>query len=181
MLSPLCQDLIEDDVMILDTYREVFVWIGNGANTEEKKKSLETAINYVKTDTSGRTVESTVFVTVKQGFEPPNFTGHFFAWNSNKWSNGQSYEEMKKALVAGGAGGELTSSVAAELAKFSLSQRYTYAQLTSDTLPEGVDPLNKEQYLSDEEFKARFGIARAEFNGLPGWKKVNAKKKAGLY
>jgi len=174
------EDLIEDDVMILYTYREVFVWIGNGANTEEKKKGLETAIAYVKTDTSGRTPEDTIFTTVKQGFEPPHFTGHFFAWNPAKWSNGQSYEELKKALVSG-APGELTSSVAAELAKFTVSAKYTFAQLCGSNLPEGVDATQKEQYLLEDEFKTRFGITRAEFNALPGWKKNNARKKAGLY
>ncbi len=178
MLFPLLQDLIEDDVMMLDTYREVFVWIGNQANTEEKKKALETAIEYVKTDTSGRKPEDTIFTTVKQGFEPPNFTGHFFAWNPAKWSSGQSYEEMKKALAAGG---DLTTSVAAELSKFSVSAKYTFAQLCGPNVPEGVDVTQKEQFLLDDEFKARFGITRAEFNTMPAWKKSNARKKAGLY
>jgi hypothetical protein len=173
------QDLIEDDVMILDTYREVFVWIGNGANAEEKKKALETALQYVKTDTSGRTVEDTTFVTVKQGFEPPHFTGHFGAWDPAKWSGGKSYAELKKAL-AGGAG-ELTTSLGAELAKFTVSAKYTFDQLTAAALPEGVDATQKEQYLLEDEFKTRFGMTRAEFNALPGWKKNNAKKKAGLY
>ena len=68
------EDLIEDDVMILDTYAEVYVWIGKGANAEEKKKSLETAIEYIKSDPSGRTVQNTVLITLKQGFEPPSFT-----------------------------------------------------------------------------------------------------------
>jgi len=173
------EDLIEDDVMILDTYREVFVWIGNGANTEEKKKSLETAVNYIKTDTSGRTVEETVFVTIKQGFEPPNFTGHFGAWNPNKWSEGKSYAELKKAI--NGGAGELTTSLASELSKFAVSAKYTFEQLTAATLPEGVDSTQKEQYLLEAEFQTHFGMSRAQFNALPGWKKNAAKKKAGLY
>jgi len=172
------EDLVEDDIMLLDTFREVFVWIGKSANTEEKKKSLETATSYVKTDTSGRTVEDTVFMTVKQGLEPPNFTGHFFAWNPAKWSNGQSYEELKKALAAGG---DLTGSVSAELAKFTVSAKYTFAQLMTEPLPEGIDATQKEQYLLEDEFTSRFGISRAQFNALPAWKKANARKKAGLY
>lgn len=172
------QDLIEDDVMILDTYREVFIWVGNGANTEEKKKSLETALEYVKTDNSGRTIEETTFLTVKQGFEPPNFTGHFLAWNPSKWSGGKSYAELKKALSGGG---ELTTSLAAELSKFTVAAKYTFAQLTGVSLPEGVDATQKEQYLVEEEFKPRFGISRAEFNAMPAWKRNAAKKKAGLY
>jgi len=172
------EDLIEDDVMILDTYREVFVWIGNGANTEEKKGALETAVQYVKTDTSGRTVEGTAFVTVKQGFEPPNFTGHFGAWDSNKWSQGKSYAELKQAL---NGGGELTTSINAELSKFTISAKYTFEQLSGPSLPEGVDSTQKEQYLLEDQFTARFGMTRAEFNALPAWKKSGAKKKAGLF
>jgi len=174
------EDLIEEDVMILDTYREVFVWIGNQANSEEKKKALETSIKYVETDTSGRKVADTVFITVKQGLEPPNFTGHFFAWDANKWSKGQSYDELKKAIL-GGAGGDLTTSVTSELARFSTSAKFSYAQLTREPLPDGVDPGNREQYLNDDEFKTYFGITKIQFNQLPAWKRANAKKKAGLF
>jgi len=172
------EDLIEEDVMLLDTHHEVFVWIGNQSNAEEKKNALETAIKYVETDTSGRAVKDTAFVTVKQGFEPPHFTGHFGAWNPDKWSGGKSYAELKKAL---NGGGELTSSIASELSKFTVSAKYTYAQLSAASLPEGVDATQKEQYLLEDEFKARFDMSRAAFNALPAWKKNGIKKKAGLY
>jgi hypothetical protein len=173
------EDLIEDDVMILDAGHEVMVWIGNGANVEEKKKALETAMEYVKTDTSGRKVEDTCFVTVKQGFEPPNFTGHFIGWNPAKWSQGKSYADLKKSLAGGG--GELTTSLASELSKFTVAAKYTFQQLTGASLPEGVDATMKEQYLLEDEFKSRFGMSRGEFNALPMWKKNGLKKKVGLY
>lgn len=32
-----------EDVMLLDTYDQVFVWIGRGANEVEKKEGLQTA------------------------------------------------------------------------------------------------------------------------------------------
>lgn len=44
--------------MILDTYSEVFVWIGRGANEIEKKEGLKTAQEYVKTDPSDRDLDS---------------------------------------------------------------------------------------------------------------------------
>ena len=56
------QDLIEEDVMILDTYSEVFVWIGRGANDVEKKESLRTAQEYINTDPSGRDIDSTILL-----------------------------------------------------------------------------------------------------------------------
>ena len=37
------QDLVPEDVMLLDTYNQVFVWIGRGANDVEKKEGLQTA------------------------------------------------------------------------------------------------------------------------------------------
>ena len=174
------EDLIEDDVMLLDTYTEVFVWIGKGANAEEKKKSLETAIEYIKTDPSGRKVETTVLATIKQGFEPPNFTSHFFAWDSEKWSSGKTYEQLKAEAMAGGNAGSLVTSVSESLAKLTTAT-YTLAQLTSKDVPEGVDATKKEQYLAPDEFQKVFGISKAEFSSLPAWKASGLKMKAGLY
>lgn len=43
------QDLVPEDVMLLDTYNQVFVWIGRGANEVEKKEGLQTAqVSFVK-------------------------------------------------------------------------------------------------------------------------------------
>jgi len=38
-----------------------------------------------------------------------------------------------------------------------VSAKFTFAQLTTEPLPEGVDATQKEQYLLEDEFKARFG------------------------
>ena len=38
---------------------------------------------YVKTDPSGRDPEKVQMVVIKQGYEPPQFTGHFQAWNDD--------------------------------------------------------------------------------------------------
>lgn len=45
----------------------------------------------------------------------------------------------------------------------------------------GLDPANKETYLSDAEFQSLFGMGKAEFATQPKWKKETAKKKHGLY
>ena len=50
--------------MILDTFSEVFVWVGRGANEEEKKESLRTAQEYISSDPSGRDVDSTLLLQV---------------------------------------------------------------------------------------------------------------------
>ena len=48
--------------MILDTFSEVFVWIGRGANEVEKKEALTTACEYIETDPSNRDVDSTLLI-----------------------------------------------------------------------------------------------------------------------
>lgn len=40
---------------------------------------------YLKTHPSGRDPETPIIV-VKQGYEPPTFTGWFLAWDPFKWS-----------------------------------------------------------------------------------------------
>ncbi|CAI9624278.1 unnamed protein product [Staurois parvus] len=77
-------DLAEDDVMLLDSWEQLFLWIGKDANEVEKKESLKSAKQYIETDPSGRD-KGIPIITVKQGHEPPTFTGWFLAWDSNKW------------------------------------------------------------------------------------------------
>ena len=60
------QDLVEEDVMILDTFSEVFVWVGRGANEVEKKEGLRTACEYIQTDPSNRDLDSTVLIQVNK-------------------------------------------------------------------------------------------------------------------
>uniref|UniRef100_A0A671RGE8 Advillin-like n=1 Tax=Sinocyclocheilus anshuiensis TaxID=1608454 RepID=A0A671RGE8_9TELE len=90
-------DLDEDDVMLLDTWEEIFLWIGNSANQYETQESYSSAVEYLKTHPAGRD-PGTPVSTVKQGYEPPTFTGWFNAWDAHKWSGGLSYEEMKSKL-----------------------------------------------------------------------------------
>jgi hypothetical protein len=175
------EDLIEEDVMLLDTYSEVFVWIGKAANVEEKKGALEAALKYVETDPSGRTIDDTTIMQIKQGFEPSNFRCHFHAWDDDKWSSGLSYEELVKSLEGSGVDAGPVS-VQAALDKYSGNQKFPYEQLLDNSkLPEEVDLTAKEKYLSDEEFEKYFEMTRAEFNALPKWKQNGKKKAAKLF
>ncbi|XP_065668513.1 advillin isoform X2 [Hydra vulgaris] len=170
-------DLCEDDVMLLDTYDEVFVWIGEGANFIEKKNALDGALEYIKSDKSGRTIENTNILRVKQGCEPLNFTGYFFAWDPEKWSKGMSYEELKSQL---GEENVKVTSVSEEIQMFS--KIYPYSKLSnSDLILDGVDPTNKEKHLSDDEFELYFGMTKEKYSSLPKWKKEILKKKLRLF
>ncbi|XP_037312076.2 villin-1 isoform X1 [Pungitius pungitius] len=90
-------DLDEDDVMLLDTWEEIFLWVGNSANQYEIKEAWNSAQDYLRTHPAGRDPDTPI-VCVKQGYEPPTFTGWFSAWDPHKWSGGNSYEEMTKKL-----------------------------------------------------------------------------------
>ena len=57
--------------MMLDTYSEVFVWVGRGANELEKKEGLKTAQEYIKTDPSDRDLDSTTLIQVKRNSFSP--------------------------------------------------------------------------------------------------------------
>nr|XP_043887257.1 scinderin like b [Solea senegalensis] len=76
-------DLATDDVMILDTWDQLFLWVGNDANAEERKGAPKIAQEYVDSDPSGR--RGIPISTIKQGAEPPTFTGWFQAWDAKLW------------------------------------------------------------------------------------------------
>ena len=38
------QDMEDDDVMVLDTHDNIFIWIGHKANPIEKKEAMKTAL-----------------------------------------------------------------------------------------------------------------------------------------
>uniref|UniRef100_G3Q289 Gelsolin n=1 Tax=Gasterosteus aculeatus aculeatus TaxID=481459 RepID=G3Q289_GASAC len=77
------EDLATDDVMILDSWDQVFVWIGNEAQEEEKTEAMASAARYIETDPANRD-RRTPIVKIKQGFEPPTFTGWFLGWDHDK-------------------------------------------------------------------------------------------------
>ncbi|TRY98540.1 hypothetical protein DNTS_025156 [Danionella cerebrum] len=79
-------DLAEDDVMLLDVWETVFIWIGKEANEVERTESEKSAKSYIETDPSGRD-RGTPLVVVKQGYEPPTFTGWFLGWDASRWDS----------------------------------------------------------------------------------------------
>ncbi|KJE93069.1 villin [Capsaspora owczarzaki ATCC 30864] len=172
-------DLVEDDVMLLDTYDELVLWLGSGANDKEKAEAVRTATEYITTDPAGRDKDTPINV-VKQGYEPPSFTAYFGAWDADKWSNGLTYEQLKAQIGSSGptSGAALLSSVdkSGPVTKF-----YTFAQLTTHPIPEDVDKAERERWLSDADFKTVFKMSREEFSKLPAWKKTDTKKKINLF
>lgn len=174
-------DLSEGDVMLLDTWDQLFLWIGKEANEVERKEAVATSREYLRTHPGNRDPDTPI-VMIKQGFEPPTFTGWFGAWDPLKWSEGKSYEELKKEL------GEDLAPIVVQTKEIAETEK-TYQAFPPDMLinkqagelPEGVDPSEKEKHLSDADFASLFGMTKDEFVGLPQWRQLNLKKEKGLF
>ncbi|XP_043961338.1 villin-1 [Gambusia affinis] len=202
-------DLDEEDVMLLDTWEEIFLWVGKFANETETKESWNSAHEYLKTHPAGRDPDTPI-ISVKQGHEPLTFTGWFNAWDPFKWSelNAGSLNKGVDATDFGGhsaPGGPTSSFPMYRIHGGMMSPksptptspfRGTYSpagssgmsvdaklliNVPASELPEGVDPSQREDYLSDEDFENLLGVSRSEFLGMPQWRQIDLKKKAGLF
>ncbi|XP_032360262.1 villin-1 isoform X2 [Etheostoma spectabile] len=227
-------DLDEEDVMLLDTWEEIFLWVGNSANEYETKEAWNSAQEYLRTHPAGRDPDTPKTI-VKQGYEPPTFTGWFNAWDPHKWSDlNNTYLNKSPVGVSGGdnraPGGPTTSppvnrfhggdlsprpstptSPSTQRAQSSASMTqspssiYTPSSPAGGTvspsaggsrmylepellinkspseLPHGVDPSQREDYLSDADFENLLGTSRSDFMRLPKWRQSDMKKKSGLF
>ncbi|XP_036396614.1 villin-1-like [Megalops cyprinoides] len=183
-------DLDEGDIMLLDIWDQVFLWIGRGAEYGGRKEWVTMVQEYLRTHPGTRDV-NTPIIMIKQGFEPPTFTGWFPAWDLHFWTVGKSYEQLKAEL------GDATDiiRITMDMLKPS-STRDSMGMMPSalptfprdklvnrlrEELPEGVDPSRREEYLSNEDFALVLGVARLDFYSMPLWKQKNLKKEKGLF
>jgi gelsolin len=75
-------DLVADDVMILDSGDEIYVWVGKDADEAERKEAMTMAKQYIAKDPTDRDEKNTLVFAVKQGEEPSSFTCVFPAFNA---------------------------------------------------------------------------------------------------
>ncbi|NWR22336.1 VILI protein, partial [Emberiza fucata] len=184
-------DLEESDVYLLDTWDQVFLWIGKGANESEKEAAAVMAQEYLRSHPSGRDLDTPIIV-VKQGYEPPTFTGWFLAWDPLNWDDKKSYETLRAELGDESSLGQLTSVITSREEVFTATTTLVPTKLetfpldvlvntSAEDLPRGVDPSRKEDHLSDADFQAVFGMSRSAFSSLPLWKQQKLKKDNGLF
>ncbi|TKS71502.1 Advillin p92 [Collichthys lucidus] len=176
-------DLNEDDVMLLDTWDQVILWIGKEANEVERKEAVVTSREYLRTHPGDRDPDTSI-VLIKQGFEPPTFTGWFMAWDPSKWSRGLSYEELKKELGDDAAPVFVSTEQNAVPETEKTFEHFPPDSLVNklaNELPEGVDPTQKERHLSDSDFTVVFGITKDDYASLPRWKQLKLKKEKGMF
>jgi len=186
------EDLINDDTMILDTYSEVFVWLGHDSAKEEKEEAMKAAVQYVTNAPDGRSKDTPVY-RINAGSEPPNFTCHFAGWNPEKASDfSDPYEAKKKGL--GGKPSETKSAApakkgpvvlekvnVAELGFLDYNTNFFALDVLQKGTPDKCDPANREMYLNPDDFKKLFKSEKADYAKLPKWKKDAAKKANKLF
>uniref|UniRef100_A0A8C2DTV0 Villin-1 n=1 Tax=Cyprinus carpio TaxID=7962 RepID=A0A8C2DTV0_CYPCA len=182
-------DLDEDDVMLLDIWDQVYLWIGKGANDKEKNEAVVTAQEYLKSHPAGRDLDTPILV-VKQGFEPPTFTGWFHAWDPQKWSviTSESENGLTSCTqdLTQPTSNQNNSSSSTQGGNLPLPVTQTFppeklVNIQTEDLPDGVDATRKEDYLSNDDFNLIMGISRMDFYALPSWKQLNLKKEKGLF
>ncbi|PAA62739.1 hypothetical protein BOX15_Mlig017793g1, partial [Macrostomum lignano] len=182
-------DLVEEDVMLLDTGDEVYIWIGVDSNEAERQAALQAAVDYLKSDpTQSRDPDSAPIYRVKQGHEPPVFIGFFPSWDYQMWSGAKSYEQMKQEFQDSSrqldrvdlASESLNGSGGGVSLSFGEYKKIPY-QTLRQKCPDSVRPDEKELHLTEEEFHKVFGMSYPDFANLPEWKKTNAKKAVGLF
>eukprot|EP01126_Amoeba_proteus_P060011 TRINITY_DN789_c0_g1_i2.p1 TRINITY_DN789_c0_g1~~TRINITY_DN789_c0_g1_i2.p1 ORF type:complete len:892 (-),score=219.66 TRINITY_DN789_c0_g1_i2:185-2860(-) len=201
-----CQDdLDEDDVMLLDTWQEVFVWVGSKAGKKEKEKqlALDIATEYVEKADDGRDSECPIY-TVDAGEEPIQFTAYFKGWNPKQARTGEDLYARKLAqvqkeggkllgltlhprrprIVSLGPTADEKATVSADEMTKSLNPDgliVDFDRLRQKPTPPGVDGAHLEAYLSDEQFDRFLKISRTDFYALPVWKQLRHKKSVGLF
>uniref|UniRef100_A0A7E4VD24 Gelsolin n=1 Tax=Panagrellus redivivus TaxID=6233 RepID=A0A7E4VD24_PANRE len=94
------QDLDGDDVMVLDAFNTVYVWVGAGANKEEKEHAEATAKQFLEGGTVPRHKSATI-EKLFQGKETPNFKKIFPEWDDKLFENqARSVDNVRKLLFA---------------------------------------------------------------------------------
>jgi len=169
------EDLDQNDIFLLDTFNEVYVWVGDKSNDTEKKMSFQTAIEYVEKSDDGRS-KDTPIIKVVAGHEPKLFTCHFLGWDPVRAAAKEDPAEAKLRTAKG-----TTSSVREASQAYSTDKKYPLAELQKQDAPVGVDAKRKEDWLSDADFESAFKMKRDAFAKLPAWKRDNVKKSLNLF
>uniref|UniRef100_A0A8C3K8J2 Supervillin n=1 Tax=Calidris pygmaea TaxID=425635 RepID=A0A8C3K8J2_9CHAR len=168
-------------LFLVDNHHEVYLWqgwwpvenkIAGSARIRwatDRKCAMETVLQYCKGKNVKKPPKSYL---IHAGLEPLTFTNMFPSWEHREdiAEITEMDADVSNQII-------LVEDVLAKLCKTV----YPLADLLARPLPEGVDPLKLEIYLSDEDFEVALEMTREEYNALPSWKQVNLKKAKGLF
>ncbi|KAM9671438.1 supervillin isoform 1-T1 [Trichechus inunguis] len=169
-------------LFLVDNHHEVYLWQGwwpienkiTGSArirwASDRKSAMETVLQYCK----GKNIKKPPpkSYLIHAGLEPLTFTNMFPSWEHR-----EDIAEITEMDTEVSNQITLVEDVLAKLCKTI----YPLADLLARPLPEGVDPLKLEIYLTDEDFEFALDMTRDEYNALPSWKQVNLKKTKGLF
>ncbi|XP_056111551.1 supervillin a isoform X12 [Rhinichthys klamathensis goyatoka] len=168
-------------LFLVDNHHEVYLWQGWWPQDSEstgsarirwdsdRKCAMETVLQYSKEKNEKKTPKAYL---IHAGLEPLTFTNMFPSWEHREdiAEITEKEAEVCNQII-------LVEDVLTRLCKTI----YPLADIQARPLPEGVDPLRLEIYLSDEDFEKALEMTRSEYEALPGWKQVNVKKAKGLF
>uniref|UniRef100_UPI0037E81915 supervillin a isoform X9 n=1 Tax=Semicossyphus pulcher TaxID=241346 RepID=UPI0037E81915 len=175
-------------LFLVDNHHEVYLWQGWWPQDSEstgsarmrwdsdRKCAMETVLQYCREKNEKKPPKAYL---IHAGLEPLTFTNMFPSWEHREdiAEITEREAEVCNQII-------LVEDVLARLCKTT----YPLPDLLARPLPEGVDPLRLEVYLSDEDFegvgaygKKALEMSREEYGGLPAWKQVNLKKAKGLF
>lgn len=169
-------------LFLVDNHHEVYLWQGwwpaenkiTGSArirwASDRKSAMETVLQYCRGKNLKRPPPKSYLIHA--GLEPLTFTNMFPSWEHR-----EDIAEITEMDTEVSNQITLVEDVLAKLCKTI----YPLADLLARPLPEGVDPLKLEIYLTDEDFEFALDMTRDEFNALPTWKQVNVKKAKGLF
>ncbi|XP_070111634.1 supervillin isoform X13 [Equus caballus] len=169
-------------LFLVDNHHEVYLWQGwwpienkiTGSArirwASDRKSAMETVLQYCKGKNIKRPPPKSYLIHA--GLEPLTFTNMFPSWEHR-----EDIAEITEMDTEVSNQITLVEDVLAKLCKTI----YPLADLLARPLPEGVDPLKLEIYLTDEEFEFALDMTREEYSALPAWKQVNLKKAKGLF
>ncbi|XP_076837029.1 supervillin isoform X3 [Brachyhypopomus gauderio] len=168
-------------LFLVDNYHEVYLWQGwwpkdldspGSARIRwdaDRKCAMETVLRYCREKNEKKPQKSYL---IHAGLEPLTFTNMFPSWEHREdvAEITEQEAEVCNQII-------LVEEVLARLCQST----YPLEALQSRPLPQGVDPLRLEVYLSDEDFEKALEMKREDYDALPGWKQVNLKKAKGLF
>ncbi|XP_045714101.1 supervillin isoform X16 [Phyllostomus hastatus] len=169
-------------LFLVDNHHEVYLWQGwwpienkiTGSArirwASDRKSAMETVLQYCR----GKSIKKPPpkSYLIHAGLEPLTFTNMFPSWEHR-----EDIAEITETDTEVSNQITLVEDVLAKLCKTI----YPLADLLARPLPEGVDPLKLEIYLTDEDFEVALDMTREEYSALPAWKQVNLKKAKGLF
>ncbi|XP_051995703.1 supervillin-like isoform X4 [Xyrauchen texanus] len=174
---PILQDKIYEmphpALFLLDNYLEVYLWQSSDAAAsqlphwdKEKKCAMETVLQYCRERNPRR---PPMAYLIDEGGEPLTFTNIFPSWEKRLTPELQDCTVRKKLTLVQDALEALNKT------------QFPLQDLLKRPLPEGVDPLHLENYLSQHDFKVALGLTRNDYNCLSDLQKMDLKKSKGLY